>query len=164
VNTLFTDPLGQPLTDPPTIRYFDAYSSYKLPPGSTTTHSFGMNPSSFGFLEGLRNLKFSTTPIVYIVGASSLPKTSVTQVTLTQPLAHTPPFAHGSGNIHASLFPHMHTPSDLLGRPIDQMVDSQVVHTTTVTQATQPPSHTSQISTLCIGAFQLISTWPIPFK
>jgi hypothetical protein len=73
MNPLFTDPLGLPLTDPPSTRYFDAYSSYNLPPGSTTTQSFGMNPSSFGFPEGLGNLSFSTTPVVDTVGASSLP-------------------------------------------------------------------------------------------
>jgi hypothetical protein len=112
---------------------------------------FWHEPTSFGFPEGLGNLSFSTTPVVDIVGASSLLKTSVTQVTLTQPLAHTSPFTHGSGNILASLFPHMHTPSALLGHSISQMVDSQVIHTTMVTQATQPPSHTSQISTPYIG-------------
>jgi hypothetical protein len=113
--------------------------------------SFGVNPSSFGFPEGLGNLSFSTTPVVDTVGASSLPETSVTQVTLTQPLAHTSSFAHGSGNIPASLFPHMHTPSALLGHSIGQMANSQVIHTTMVTQATQPPSQPSQISTPYIG-------------
>jgi hypothetical protein len=51
VNPLFTDPLDLPLIDPPSTKYFDAYSSYNLPPDSTTTQSFGMNPPSFGFPE-----------------------------------------------------------------------------------------------------------------
>jgi hypothetical protein len=151
VNPPFTDPLGQPLFDPPSMRYIDSFSSYYLPPGSTTTPSFGMNPPIFGFPEGLGNSYFSTTPVVDTVGAYSLLETSVTQVTLTQPLTHSSPLAHESGNIPASFFPHMHMPSALLGRPIGQMANSQVIHTTMVTQATQPPSHTSQISTPYIG-------------
>jgi hypothetical protein len=75
----------------------------------------------------------------------------VTQVTPTQPLAHSSPLSHESGNIPTSFFPHMHTPSALLGRPIGQMVNSQVIHTTMVTQDTQPPYHTSKISTPYIG-------------
>jgi hypothetical protein len=110
-----------------------------------------MNPPIFGFPEGLGNSSFSTTPVVDVVGAYSLPETSVTQVTLTQPLTHSSPLAPESGNIPASFFPHMHTPSALLGHPIGQMASSQVVHTTMVTQATQPPSHTSHISTPYIG-------------
>jgi hypothetical protein len=133
VNPLFTDPLGQPCTNPPFTRYFDAYYSYNLPPGSTTTQYFGMNPSYFGFPKGLGNFYFSTTPIFDIVGAYSLPKTSVTQVTPTQPLVHTYPFTHGSGNIHASLFQHMHTPSALLGHTIGHMASRKVIHTTMVT-------------------------------
>jgi hypothetical protein len=151
VNPPFTDPLGQPLFDPPSMRYSDDYSSYYLLPGSTTTPSFGMNPLIFCFHEGLGNSYFSTNPIVDIVGAHSLLETTVTQVTLTQPLVHSFPLAHESGNILASFFPHMHTPSDLLGHHIGQMANSQVIHTTMVTQATQNPSHTSQINTPYIG-------------
>jgi hypothetical protein len=161
VNPLFTDPLGQPLIDPPSMRYFDAYSSYRLLLGSTTTQSFGMNPSSFGFPEGLGNLYFSTTHVVDTIGASYLLETSVTQVTPTQPLMHTSPFAHGSGNILASLFPHMHTPSALLGHSIGQMANSQVIHTTMVTQATQPPYHTSHISTPYIGGQSSMGGQPL---
>jgi hypothetical protein len=69
----------------------------------------------------------------------------VTQVTLTQPLASTSPSTHGSSNIPASLIPHMHTPSDLLGHPISHMANSQVIQTTTFTQATQPTSPTLQM-------------------
>jgi hypothetical protein len=133
VNPLFTNPLGLPLIDPPSMRYVHAYSSYRLLPSSTTIQSFGMNPSSIGFPKGIGNLYFSRTLVVDIVGASSLPETSVTQGTPTQPLAHTSPFAHGSCNIIALHFPHMHTPSALLGHPIGQMVNSQVIHTTVVT-------------------------------
>jgi hypothetical protein len=78
MNNLFTDPLDPPVTDPPSTIYVDAYSSYYLSLGSTTTQSFGVNPSSFGFPEGLGNSSFSTTLVVDIVVASSLPKTSVT--------------------------------------------------------------------------------------
>jgi hypothetical protein len=108
VNPPFTDPLGQPLFDPPSTRYFDSFSSYSLSLGSTSTPSFGMDPLIFGFLEGLGNSYFSTTPVVDTVGAYSLLETSVTQVTLTQPLSHSSPLAHDSGNIIASFFPHMH--------------------------------------------------------
>jgi hypothetical protein len=110
-----------------------------------------MNPSSFGFPEGLGNSSFSTTHVVDTVGASSLPENIIDPGNPTQPLAHSSPFAHESGNIPASLFPHMHTPSALLGHSIGQMVSSQVIHTTMVTQDTQPPSHTSHISTPYIG-------------
>jgi len=106
-----------------------------------------MNPPLFGLPEGLGNFSFSTTPVVDIASTSYLPKTSVTQITSTQPLAHTSPFTHGLGIILVSLFPHMHTPSALLSRTIGQMAKSQVIHTTIVTQANQPPSHTSHIST-----------------
>jgi len=78
VNHLFTGPFVLPLIDPPSTRYFDANYSYRLMPGSTTSQYFGVNPSSFGFLLGLGNSSFSTTPIVSIVGASCLPKTSLT--------------------------------------------------------------------------------------
>jgi hypothetical protein len=50
-----------------------------------------------------------------------------------------------------SLFPHMHTPSALLGRTISQMANNQVIHTTTVTKAIQPPSQPSKMSTPYIG-------------
>jgi hypothetical protein len=150
-NPLFTDPLFPPLIDPPFTIFSYAYYSYYLPPSSTTTQSFGVNPSSFGFPEGLGNLSFSTTPVVGIVGASSLPETSMTQVTPNKPLARTPSIAHGPGNIPASLFPHMHIPSSLLGRSLNQMTDSQVIHTTTVTQATHPSFEPSQISKPYIG-------------
>ena len=78
VNLPFIDPLGQPLFDPPSMRYIDSYSSYRLPLGFTTTQSFSANPSSFGFLKGLGNSSFSTTLVVDIVGASTLLETSVT--------------------------------------------------------------------------------------
>jgi hypothetical protein len=151
LNPLFTDPLGKPLFDPPSMRYIDSYSSYRLPPGSTITSSFGMNPPIFGFPEGLGNSSFSKAPIVDFVGAYSLLETSVTQMTLTQPLTHSYPLAPKSGNIPASFFPHMHTPSALLGHPIGKISNSQVIHTSTITQYAQPPSHTSQISTPYIG-------------
>jgi hypothetical protein len=147
VNHLFTGPLGQPLTDPPSLRYFDSYSSYRLLPNPATTQSFGVNPSLFGFLEGHGNSSFSTNIVVDIVGASYLLETSLTQVTPNQSLANTSPFSHGSGNIPDSLFPHMHTPISLLGRPIGQMVENQVIHTTTVIQATEISYHTSHIIT-----------------
>jgi hypothetical protein len=60
----------------------------------------------------------------------------VTQVTLTRPLANASLFSHGSSNILASIVPHLHTPSDLLGGSMGQMANSQVIHTTTITQAT----------------------------
>jgi hypothetical protein len=132
------------------MRFIDAYSSYFLPPGSATTQSFGMNPSSFGFSKGLRNYSSSTTLVVDTVGASLL-GTSTTQVTLTQPFVNTFPFLHGSGNIHVLLFTHTHTPSALVGHPISHMVGCQVVHTNIVTQPTQPPSQPSQMSTPYIG-------------
>jgi len=105
-NPLFTNPLDLPLTDPPSMRYIDAYSSYNLPPGSTTTQTFGMNPPIFVFLEGLESLPLSTTHVVNIVGASPLLGTLVIQVTPTKPPVNTSSFAHGLGNIRASLFPH----------------------------------------------------------
>jgi hypothetical protein len=151
MNPLFNDPLILPLTDPPSTRYFDSFSSYYLLPSSTTTPSFGMNPSIFSFSEGLGNSSFSTNLVVDTVGDSSLPKTLVTQVTQIQPLAHSSPFAHESGHIPTSLFPHMHTPSALLGCSIGRMAIGKVVHTTMVTQVTQPPFNTSQISTPYIG-------------
>jgi hypothetical protein len=95
MNPLFMDPLSLPLTDPPSTRCFDAYSSYNLPSGSTTTQSFGMNPSFYGFPEGLGNLSLSKNIVVNISGASSLMGTLVTQVNPTQPLMNTSPFAHG---------------------------------------------------------------------
>jgi hypothetical protein len=143
MNPLFTNPLYQPLIDPSSMRYIDSYSSYRLRPGSTTTLVFGTNPSSFGFPEGLGNSYFSTTHVVDIVGASSLPEISLTQLTLNRPLVHSSPFSHESGNILASLFLHIHTPSSLLGRSISQMVSIQVINTTMISQDTQPPSHTS---------------------
>jgi hypothetical protein len=111
-----------------------------------------MNPLIFYFPKGLGNSYFSTTPIVYTTSAYYLSETKVTQVTLTQPLVHSFPLAHESGNIPASFFPHMHTPSALPSHPIVQMDNYQVIHTTTVTQATQTPSHKSQISTPYLGA------------
>jgi hypothetical protein len=150
VNPLFNDTHILPLTDPPSARYFDAYSSYYLPPRSTATLSFGMNPPIFYFPEGLQNLSFSTNYMVDIFGASSLPKTFLTQVTLNQLHAHTSPFIHESGNI-PTLFPHMNTPSALIGRSINQMTMSQVVHTNKVTKDTMNPSHTSHIGTPYVG-------------
>jgi hypothetical protein len=139
MNPRFTDPLVQPLTDPPSKIYVDAYSSYHLPLGSTTTQSFGMNPSSFGFPEGLEKSYFSTTLVVDIVGASYLLETSMNQVTLTQPLVRTSSISHASSSIPSLLFTHMHTPSALLGHSIGQMASNQVIYTTMITQATQPP-------------------------
>jgi hypothetical protein len=109
-----------------------------------------MNPPTFGFLERLGvSPLLSTTPVVEhtrsqitTVDASSLLGTSMTQVTQTQPLASTSPTADESGNILASLIPHMHTLSALLVRPIDHMANSQVIQITTFTQATQPTSPT----------------------
>jgi hypothetical protein len=73
VNPLFTNPLDLPLIDPPSMRYVYSYSSYQLPHDSTTTQYFSVNPSSFGFPEGLGNLYFSKNPVIDIFGASSLP-------------------------------------------------------------------------------------------
>jgi hypothetical protein len=84
LNPPFIDPLVQPLFDPPSTRYVNSYSSYRLPPGSTITSSFGMSPPIFGFLEGLGNLSFSKTPVIDAASAYYLPETSVTQVTLNQ--------------------------------------------------------------------------------
>jgi hypothetical protein len=133
VNPPFIDPLGQPLFYPPSMRYVYSYSLYHLPPGSSITPSFGMNPPIFGFPEGLGNSYFSTTLVVDIVGSYPLPETSVTQVSLTQPLLHSSPLSPESGNIPASFVPHMHMPSALLGHPIGQMADNQVVYTIEVT-------------------------------
>jgi hypothetical protein len=72
MNPLFIDPLSLPLTDPPFMRYDYAFASYYLPLGSTTTPSFGMNPPSFGFPEGLRDSSFSTNLVVDNVGAYTL--------------------------------------------------------------------------------------------
>jgi hypothetical protein len=148
VNPSFTNPLSQPIFDPPSTIYIDSFSSYYLPPGSTTTPSFGMKPPIFGFPKGLGNSFFSSTPVVHIVGVYSLPETLVT---LTQPLTHSSPLAHESSNILSSFFPHMHTPSNLLGPPIGRMTSIQVFHTTTTRQSKQPPYHTSQISNPYIG-------------
>jgi hypothetical protein len=70
MNPIFNDPLFLPLIDPPYTRYLNAYSSYYLPPGSTTTQFPYVNPSSFGFPEGLGNLSFSTTLVVDTIGDS----------------------------------------------------------------------------------------------
>jgi hypothetical protein len=110
-----------------------------------------MKPLFSGFPKGLGNSYFLTTHVVDTIGASYLPKILFTQVTLTQEIAHTSPFAHGLGNIPSSLFTHMQTPGALLGHSIIQMATSQVIHTTTVSQATQAPYHTSHISTPYIG-------------
>ena len=75
----------------------------------------------------------------------------MTQVTLTQPLVHSFPLAHESGNIPASFFPHMHMPSDLLGHPIDRIANIQVIHMTMFTQVTQPTFQPSHMSTPYIG-------------
>jgi hypothetical protein len=161
VNHIFTNQLGLPLTHPPSTRYFDAFSSYNLPPSSTTTQCFGVNPSSFGFPKELENLSFSTTPVVDTVGASSLLKTLVTQLNLTQPFAMTSPFTHGSGNIPASLFPHIHTPSTLLGHSIGHIVEIQVVHTTKVIEYTQPPCQPFHMSTPYIGGQSSMGGQPL---
>jgi hypothetical protein len=89
MNPLFTNTVGEPFIDPQSTRYVDAFSSYRLLPRSTTTQSFSVNPSYFGFPKGLGNLYFSTTHVVDTVGTYSLPETSVTQVTPTQPIVHT---------------------------------------------------------------------------
>jgi hypothetical protein len=119
-----------------------------------------MNPSIFYFLEGLVNSSFPTTLVVDIVGSCYLLETLVTQVTLNQPLSHSSPLAHASGNILASFFPHMHMTSVLLGHPIGQISSNQVIHTTMVTQVTHPPSHTSDISTPYIGGQSSIGSQP----
>jgi hypothetical protein len=95
VNPLFTDPLGQPLTEPPSMRYFDAYSSYKLPTDLSTTQYFCMNSSFFGIPIELGNLYFSTNIVIDTVGTSYLLETPVTQITLTQPIPHASPFTYG---------------------------------------------------------------------
>jgi len=77
-NHHFTNPLSLPLIDQPSMRYVDSYSPYHLQLRSTTIQSFGKNPSSFGFPKRLGNSYLSTTPIIYIIGASSLMGTSVT--------------------------------------------------------------------------------------
>ena len=75
----------------------------------------------------------------------------MTQVTLTQPLANTSPFIHGSGNILASHFTHMHMPSALLGHTIDHMANNYVIHTTMVKKTTHSPTQLSYMSTPNIG-------------
>jgi len=75
----------------------------------------------------------------------------MTQINPPQPLVLTYPFRYGSSNIPYSLFPHMHTPSALLGRTISQMANNQVIMITTVTKAIQPPYQPSQMSTPYIG-------------
>ena len=45
----------------------------------------------------------------------------------------------------------MHTRSDLLGCHIGQLAEIEVVHSTMVTQATQPPSQNLQMITPYIG-------------
>jgi hypothetical protein len=45
----------------------------------------------------------------------------------------------------------MHIPSAILGRPIGRMYNNKFFHKTMVTQITQPPYHTSHISTPYIG-------------
>ena len=152
MNPLFTDPLIQPLINPPSMRYIDAYSSYNLPPGSFTTQFFGMNPRIFAFPKGLGNLSLSTTHVVDTVGASSLLGTSVIRVTPTQPLVNTYPFTNGLGIILSSLFSHRHTPSALLGRSIGQMVRIQFVHTTMVTQDTQSMSPILRMGIYLVGS------------
>jgi hypothetical protein len=78
INLIFIDPLNQPLIDPPSTRNYDAYYHYYLSLGSIPMRYFGMKSPSFHFPEGLGNSYFSTTPLVDIVGASSLSKTLVT--------------------------------------------------------------------------------------
>jgi hypothetical protein len=103
-NPPLTDPLGPLLIELPSTRFLDAYSSYHLPTSSATRKYFGMNPLTFDFTEGLGvSPPLSTTLVVdparaqtATAGASSLLGTFVTQVTLTQPLANTSLFAHGS--------------------------------------------------------------------
>ena len=74
----------------------------------------------------------------------------MTQINPPQPLVLTYPFRYGSSNIPYSLFPHMHTPSALLGRTISQMANNQVIHTTPITQATHPTSPTLQMGSSSI--------------
>jgi hypothetical protein len=125
-----------------------------------------MNPPIFVFPKGFRNSSFSITIVVDTLSTYTLPETSMTQVTLTQPLVNSSPFTHESGHIPASLFPHMHTPISILGHSIGQMVSSQVIQTTTVAQATHPPYHTLHISTPYIGGQSSIrgqsSAWGKP--
>jgi hypothetical protein len=72
MNLLFSYPLILLLTY---MRYLDAFYSYYFLPGSTTTPSFGMNSSNFGFPEGICNSLFSITLIVNTVASYSLPET-----------------------------------------------------------------------------------------
>jgi hypothetical protein len=60
-------------------------------------------------------------------------------------LENTPLFACDPSNILSSIVPHMHTPSDLLGRSIGQMASNEVIHRTQITQATHPTSPTLQM-------------------
>ena len=97
-----TDPLGPLLVEQPSTIFLDAYSSYHL-----------ANRLSFDYIDGIcippMDPKIVALAHITIVGASSLQETSMTQVTLTQPLASTSLSTHRLGNIHASLIPHMHT-------------------------------------------------------
>ena len=78
MNPLSTDPLSLPLIDSPSKIFIDAYSSYYLPHGSTTTQYFGMNPLIFGFPEGLENFSLSTNHVVDTTSDYSLLETLVT--------------------------------------------------------------------------------------
>jgi hypothetical protein len=142
-NPLFTDLLGPLLVEQPSTRLLDAYSSYHLPSSSP-------NRLSSDYIDGIlippMDPEITTLAHITTTGASnSLLGTSVTQVTPTQPLTITFLSAHGSGNILASLIPHMQTPIDLIGYPISMMSNNQVVQTTAFKQATQPTYLTLQM-------------------
>jgi hypothetical protein len=164
-NPPLTNTLGPLLIEISSMIFLDAYSSYHLPTSSTTRKYFGMNTLKFEFTEGLGvSPPLSTSHVVArvniaIVGAYSLLGTYVTQVTLTQPLLNTSLFAHGSGNILSSLVSHMHTPSVLLGHPIGHMDNSQFIHTTTITQDTQPTCPTLQMGSSYIPFIGGQSSW-----
>jgi hypothetical protein len=95
-NPPLTDPLGPLLVEQPSTRFLDAYSSYHLPTSSS-------NRLSSDYTDGIwippMDPEIATLAQITTVGASSLLGTSMTQVTLTQPLASTSLSAHGSGNI-----------------------------------------------------------------
>jgi len=115
INPPLIDLLGPLLVEQPSMIFIDAYSSYHLLTSSDNRLSYDYTD---GILIPPMDLEIAALEQITTVGASYLLGTSVTQVTLKQPLVSTSPFAHGKNNILVSLLPHMHTPSDLLGRPI----------------------------------------------
>jgi hypothetical protein len=84
-NPLFNDPLIHPLTDPPFTRYVDAYSSDKLPPSSTTTQYFGVNPKHFVVVSSLEKKCLGYNEMNGVRnGASSIISPDITPLNFSQ--------------------------------------------------------------------------------